>query len=127
MPAFSQQTRLISRVALHPAPQFSRARCERIGMTAHERRVEFLGGRVSRKRAGRLPRAPAQRVGLGEGVVREAIRTVRARARLARREQARRGSVFPLGVVAALLEEGEAGGGGVAVAVFEGDIDERLP
>ena len=29
--------------------------------------------------------------------------------------------------LAALPEEGEAGGGGVAVAVFEGDIDERLP
>ncbi len=31
---------------------------------------------------------------------------------------------LPLGVVAAVFEEGEAGGGGDSVAVPEGDIDE---
>ena len=38
--------------------------------------------------------------------------------------QVRRGTLFPLGVVAALPEEDEAGGSGCAVAVPEGGIDE---
>ena len=38
--------------------------------------------------------------------------------------QERRGPVFPLGAVAAVFEEGEASGDGIAVP--EGGIDERL-
>ena len=40
--------------------------------------------------------------------------------------QVRRGPVFSLGTVAAVFEEGEASGGDIAVAVPEGNIDERL-
>ena len=38
--------------------------------------------------------------------------------------QVGRGPVFPLGAVAAVFEEGEAGGGGDSVAVPDRDIDE---
>ena len=40
--------------------------------------------------------------------------------------QVRGGPMFPLGIVVAVFEEDEAGGGGDYMAVPEGDIDERL-